>query len=85
LQAAQKQVAGGVAVAVSSNGYWECYQSLKISKQQAEQGALDRCREKGGIDPVILASADPLRHCAVAISGHGRSIVVGCCLGQRTG
>jgi Resolvase, N terminal domain len=62
-----KQFAGGVAVAVSSNGYWECYHSLKISKQEAEQGALDHCRKKGGIDAVVLASADPSRHCAVAV------------------
>jgi hypothetical protein len=84
LQAATKQFAGAVAVAVSSNGYWECYHSLTISKQEAEQGALDHCRKKGGIDAVVLASADLSRHCAVAISGRGRSIVVGCCLGQRT-
>jgi hypothetical protein len=57
---------------------------MKISKQEAEQGALDHCRKKGGIDAVVLASADPSRHCAVAVSGRGRSIVVGCCLGQQT-
>jgi hypothetical protein len=84
LQAAKKQYKGGVAIAVSSNGYWVCYHSLSISKQQAEQGALDRCRKKGGINPVIRASADISRHCAVAVSGQGTSIIVGCCLGQET-
>jgi hypothetical protein len=80
---AVQNASAGSAVAVGSTHAY-LVTSYGYSKAIAEQRALLKCRQNGGVNPRILAATDELGYGAVAVGDKGTGSVISVALGKSS-
>ena len=74
----------GSAVAVGRNRDLHLYYSYNLPEAVAKREAVEMCRKKGGVDPVLMQSTEIVGYGAAAVWYHGKDWILGVALGCRS-